>query len=158
MSNGALGKNETHRTSAANTLNRLLDVFPPSQQSQIRSMTSESLRGILCQQLLPRSDGKGLALACELYINTPAGANIIREGALHHLRGVMQTGVSEGMKSMDQSVSELFEENVITEEIALENIRSREILKRVQRTKREQDDADTGDDKPEGKTKKGWFR
>ena len=147
-----------HTRSAANTLNRLLDVFPPSQQPQIRSMTAESLRGIVCQQLLPRSDGKGLALASELYINTPAGANIIREGALHHLQGVMQTGVSEGMKSMDQSVCDLFEHDVITEQLALENLRSREILKRVQRPKLKDAKGETDANTPQNKAKKGWFR
>jgi len=149
-----------HTRSAANTLNRVLDVFPPSQQPQIRAMTSESLRGVICQQLLPRDDGKGRVVASELYINTPAGANIIREGALHHLQGVMQTGVSEGMRSMDQSVSALYQQGTISEKTALENIRSREVLKRLQRPTDEGADSDTAAETPQGKgkNKKGWFK
>jgi twitching motility protein PilT len=147
-----------HTGNAANTLNRILGVFPPSQQQQIRAMASESLRGVLCQELLPKRGG-GVTVANELFVNTPAGANIIREGGMHHLAGVMQTGVNEGMRSMDQSIYELFEAGEITEELALSKVKSRELTRRIQNTAQPDDD----DDEPaadigRGKPKKGWFK
>lgn len=147
-----------HTGNAANTLNRILRVFPPSQQQQIKAMTSESLRGVLCQQLLPKKGG-GVTVAGELFINTPAGANIIREGGMHHLDGVMQTGVSDGMRSMDQSLYELFEAGEITEELALSKIKSRELIRRLQKSAQTND----GNDEPaaamgKGNPKKGWFK
>src|SRR5687768_10796627 len=81
-----------HTGSAARTLDRVLDVFPTDQREQIRVMVSESLRGIISQQLVPRQDGKGRALAIEFLVNTPAVANCIREGKTFMLPGVMQTG------------------------------------------------------------------
>ncbi len=147
-----------HTSSAANTLNRLLGVFPPTQQSQIRAMTSESLRGIVCQQLIPRQDGRGVVPAYEIYVNTSAGARIIRDGAIHHLAGVMQTGIGEGMKSMDQCLSELFKRGVIDEDTAAEYMRSKEMLKRA-RANDSATGADTRDTAADPvKSKKGWFR
>ncbi|MCK5803332.1 MAG: PilT/PilU family type 4a pilus ATPase [Lentisphaeria bacterium] len=146
-----------HTGNAANTLNRILGVFPPSQQQQIRAMTSESLRGVLCQQLLPKKGG-GLTVAGELFVNTAAGANIIREGGMHHLPGVMQTGVSEGMRSMDQSLYELFKAGEITEELALSKIKSREFSRRVQQAVQGDDDDGFAGAAGKKKTKKGWFK
>jgi len=84
-------------------LARLLDVFPIEQQSQIRTMVSESLRGIVCQQLIPRKDGNGRMLALEVLVNNPAVGNLIREAKTFMLPGVMQTGKKLGMKMMDDS-------------------------------------------------------
>src|SRR5437867_3193694 len=81
-----------HTGNASRTLDRLLDVFPPDQQEQIRVMVSESLRGILSQQLVPRADGTGRVLALETLTNTPAVANIIREAKTDMLPGIIQTG------------------------------------------------------------------
>ncbi len=147
-----------HTRDAATTMNRLLDVFPPSQQAQIRAMTSESLRGILCQQLLPRADGQGMIVAHELLINTPAVASIIREGRSHHLQGVMQTGGSIGMRSMDQCLYELFENGLIEESIAAANIKSREMTRRLK--KKAESPADTAQKVPQtaSKSKRGWLR
>ena len=107
-----------HTSTAARTLDRLLDVFPIEQQSQIRTMVSESLRGIVCQQLIPRKDGHGRCLALEVLVNTPAIGNLIREAKTFMLPGVMQTGKKLGMKLMDDSLQELLDQGVISGEEA----------------------------------------
>lgn len=81
-----------HTSNAARTLDRLLDVFPTDQRDQIRIMVSESLRGIVSQQLIPRADGSGRALAIEILTNTPAVGNVIREAKTFMLPGIIQTG------------------------------------------------------------------
>ncbi|OGV63954.1 MAG: hypothetical protein A3K19_00315 [Lentisphaerae bacterium RIFOXYB12_FULL_65_16] len=124
-----------HTRDVPATMNRLLDVFPPSQQQQIRAMTAESLRGIVCQQLLPRQDGQGRVLVNEFYVNTAAGAKIIREGRTHLLPGVIQTGVQQGMQSMDQSVIDLWEKGILADVVAVANIKSREAIRQVQARK-----------------------
>ena len=96
-----------HTTSAARTIDRVLDVFSPEEQGQIRSMISESIRGIICQQLIPRKDGNGRALALEILFNTPAVANLIRERKLHQLPSAMQTGRKLGMLLLDDSLMNL---------------------------------------------------
>lgn len=110
-----------HTRDAKSTLNRILDVFPPSQQSQIRAMTSGSLRGIICQRQLPGADGT-TALACEMLINTNAVANIIRDGKETGLEDAMQSGKRFGMQTMNDSVKGLLEAGKITPEVAAENI------------------------------------
>ena len=107
-----------HTSTAARTLDRLLDVFPIDQQAQIRTMVSESLRGIICQQLIPRKDGKGRVLAMEVLVNNPAVGNLIREAKTFMLPGVMQTGKKLGMRLMDDSLKELLDQDLITPEEA----------------------------------------
>ena len=99
-----------HTANAARTLDRVLDVFPVDQREQIRVMVSESLRGIISQQLVPRKDGKGRVLAIEILMNTPAVANIIREAKTFMLPGIIQTGKKLGMKLMDDSLMELYDQ------------------------------------------------
>jgi twitching motility protein PilT len=108
-----------HTSNAARTLDRLLDVFPTDQRDQIRIMVSESLRGIISQQLVPRADGNGRALAIEILMNTPAVGNVIREGKTFMLPGIIQTGKKLGMKLMDDSLLELFQSGLITAEEAV---------------------------------------
>lgn len=108
-----------HTSNAARTLDRLLDVFPTDQRDQIRIMVSESLRGIVSQQLVPRSDGNGRALAVEILMNTPAVGNVIREGKTFMLPGIIQTGKKLGMKLMDDSLAELFQAGTISAEEAV---------------------------------------
>ena len=107
-----------HTGNASRTLDRLLDVFPVDQQEQIRIMVSESLRGIISQQLIPRADGTGRVLALETLTNTPAVANIIREAKTFMLPGVIQTGKKQGMQLMDDAVSALAERGLITRDEA----------------------------------------
>lgn len=102
---------------AATTLNRILDVFPASQQNQIRAMASGSLRGIVCQRLVPSKNGN-LVLVCELMVNTPAVANIIRDGKETGLESAMQTGRKLGMRTLTESLNQLLEAGVISPEVA----------------------------------------
>src|SRR5947208_14078105 len=96
-----------HTGNASRTLDRLLDVFPPDQQDQIRVMVSESLRGIISQQLVPRADGEGRVLALETLTNTAAVANVIREAKTYMLLRIIQTGNKQRMKLMDDSLIDL---------------------------------------------------
>ncbi len=105
-----------HTGNAPRTLDRVLDVFPTDQRDQIRIMVSESLRGILSQQLVPKADGTGRVLALELLVNTPAVSNCIREGKTFMLPGVMQTGKNVGMITMDESLRTLYMQGIISRE------------------------------------------
>ena len=108
-----------HTGNAPRTLDRVLDVFPTDQREQIRIMVSESLRGILSQQLVPCANGQGRVLALELLVNTPAVSNCIREGKTYMLPGVMQTGKNVGMITMDESLRNLYIKGIITKEETL---------------------------------------
>ena len=103
-----------HTSNAARTMQRLLDVFPVEQQAQIRTMVSESLRGVICQQLIPRADGKGRVMAMEIMTNKPAIGNLIREGKNFMLPGQIQIGHKDGMILMDDSLLNLVNQNLIT--------------------------------------------
>jgi twitching motility protein PilT len=107
-----------HTRNASRTLDRLLDVFPVDQQEQIRIMVSESLRGIISQQLVSRTDGKGRVLALETLTNTPAVANVIREAKTYMLPGIIQTGKKQGMLLMSDALSALAERGLISHEEA----------------------------------------
>lgn len=109
-----------HTRDAKSTLNRILDVFPPNQQNQIRAMTAGSLRGIICQRQLASADN-GIVLACELMINTTAIANIIRDGKETGLENAMQSGKKFGMLTMNDSIKALLEQGKISPEVAAEN-------------------------------------
>ncbi len=119
-----------HTSDAATTLNRLLDVFPPSQQTQIRASVAESLRGVVCQRLLPATNG-GLTLACEILISNTAIQNLIREGKAQGLRNTMETGVREGMCLMDNVVFSLWQEKKISAATALSNISNRVLRAKI---------------------------
>jgi twitching motility protein PilT len=107
-----------HTGNASRTLDRLLDVFPVDQQEQIRIMVSESLRGIISQQLVPRADGKGRVLALETLTNTPAVANVIREAKTYMLPGIIQTGKKQGMQLMEDALTQLRAQGLISAEEA----------------------------------------
>ena len=119
-----------HTSDAATTLNRVLDVFPPGQLPQIRASVAESLRGVVCQRLLPDAKG-GLTLACEILINNVAIQNLIREGKSQGLRNTMETGVREGMCLMDNVVFSLWQDRSITAETALANITNRVLRAKI---------------------------
>jgi twitching motility protein PilT len=108
-----------HTGNAPRTLDRILDVFPVDQRGQIRVMVSESLRGIISQQLVPNIKGDGRALALELLVNTPAVAATVRDGKTFMLPGIMQTGKKVGMITMDESLRNLYIKGEISQEEAL---------------------------------------
>ena len=110
-----------HTCDASNTMNRLLDVFPPNQQPQIRAMTAGSLRGIICQRLIPSTDGN-LTIAYEILINNMAVGSIIADGKTFQLKGAMQIGQRSGMCTLDNTLLEKYKIGTIAYETALENM------------------------------------
>ncbi len=108
-----------HTSDCVQTINRIIDVFSAAQQSQIRTQLSFVLLGILSQQLIPKAGGKGRVLASEVLVVNPAIRSMIRESKAHQVYSALQTGQKEGMKTMNQSLSELYHAGVITYEEAL---------------------------------------
>jgi len=109
-----------HTNSAAQTINRIIDVFPAHQQSQVRAQLSLVLEGIMCQSLLPRSSGTGRALALEILIPNPAIRNLIREDKVHQIYSTMQTGQEKyGMQTFNQSLASLYFAKQISLQTAL---------------------------------------
>jgi twitching motility protein PilT len=109
-----------HTNSAAQSINRIIDVFPAHQQSQIRAQLSLVLEGILCQALLPRTGGKGRALAMEILVPSSAIRNLIREDKVHQIYGMMQAGQAKhGMQTFNQSLAALYFRRMITLETAM---------------------------------------
>jgi twitching motility protein PilT len=109
-----------HTNSASSTINRVIDVFPAHQQSQIRAQLSLVLEGILCQALLPRPEGKGRAMAMEILIPNPAIRNLVREDKIHQIYSAMQSGQDKfGMQTLNQSLYGLYQQKQITLETAL---------------------------------------
>lgn len=115
---GHLVLGSLHTSSAARTVDRVLDVFPPREAAQVRAMISESLRGVLSQQLVPRADGNGRVVACEIMFNTLAIGNLIRDSRTFQIRGVLQTQKKAGMQTMDDALKQLVKEGTITKEVA----------------------------------------
>jgi twitching motility protein PilT len=109
-----------HTNSAAQTINRVIDVFPAHQQGQIRTQLSLVLEGIVCQALMPRADGQGRVMSLEVLIPTPAIRNLIRDDKVHQIYSTMQTGQEKfGMQTMNQSLATLYQQRLITLESAL---------------------------------------
>jgi twitching motility protein PilT len=109
-----------HTNSAAQTINRIIDIFPANQQAQIRTQLSLVLEGIVCQALLPRADGKGRVVSLEIMVQTPAIRNLIRDDKIHQIYGSMQTGQEKlGMQTANQSLATLYMKRLITLETAL---------------------------------------
>ncbi len=105
-----------HTGSAARTIDRILDAFPVEERDHIRIMVSESLRGILSQQLIPKKDGSGRVMALEMLVNTAAVANCIREGKTFMIPGLIQTGKAQGMRLLDDALQELYLAGTISAE------------------------------------------
>jgi len=109
-----------HTNSAAQTINRIIDVFPAHQQGQIRTQLSLVLEGIVCQTLLPRVDGKGRVVALEILVPTPAIRNLIRDDKVHQIYSTMQTGQERlGMQTMNQNLVTLYQKRFISLEAAM---------------------------------------
>jgi twitching motility protein PilT len=128
-----------HTNNAAQTVERIIDVFPPHQQEQIKLQLSNTIEAIISQRLLPRkkekalSDGmlRGRVVAVEILVATPAVRNLIREGKVHMIQNVIQTGSQFGMISMDQSLLNLYKNGEITVEDFLYNVTNREEMLRI---------------------------
>ncbi|HEY6210938.1 MAG TPA: type IV pilus twitching motility protein PilT [Vicinamibacterales bacterium] len=109
-----------HTNSAAQTINRIIDIFPSGQQGQIRTQLSLVLEGIVCQSLLPKKDGKGRCCSLEILVPTPAIRNLIRDDKIHQIYGVMQAGQSgSGMQTANQSLASLYQKGLISLDVAM---------------------------------------
>jgi twitching motility protein PilT len=110
-----------HTNTAASTINRIIDVFPSTQQAQIRAQLSLVLEGIMCQSLLPRADGRGRVAALEILVPNPAIRNLIREDKVHQIYSMMQTGQDKyGMQTFNQALASLYHKRMITLETAMQ--------------------------------------
>jgi twitching motility protein PilT len=115
---GTLVYGTLHTNSAAKTIDRIIDVFPTDQQAQVRTLLSESMRGIVAQQLLKKKSGKGRVAVNEILVGSGAVSNIIREGKIEQLTSVLQSGAREGMQSMDDALETLVKADTISGEDA----------------------------------------
>jgi twitching motility protein PilT len=125
-----------HTQDTAQTVDRIVDVFPPAQQHQVRVQLSVALQGIVTQQLLQTADGQGRVCAAEVLVPTPAVRNLIREGKTHQIYSVLQTGATHGMQTMDASLADLVRRQRITRELAEARSSSPEELRRLMGTVR----------------------
>jgi len=105
-----------HTSGAPKTVDRVIDVFPAAQQAQVRAMFSESIQAVITQALFRRKDGKGRVAGFEIMIGTPAVRNLIREGKISQIPSIMQTSRGIGMQTMEASVMELLQKNLVTRE------------------------------------------
>jgi twitching motility protein PilT len=120
-----------HTQDAPQTIDRIIDVFPPHQQQQVRVQLATTLQGIVTQQLLQTADGRSRAVACEVLICTPAVRNLIREGKVHQIYSIMQAGGRFGMQTMDQALANLVKEGKIAQQLAYERSHDPEELNRL---------------------------
>ncbi|MDP9183403.1 MAG: type IV pilus twitching motility protein PilT, partial [Actinomycetota bacterium] len=109
-----------HTQDAAQTIDRVIDVFPPHQQQQVRTQLAGAIQGVVCQQLVRTADGQGRVVATEILIATPAIRNLIREGKTHQIYSAMQAGAKFGMATMDQHLAELVKKGKVSYDTALE--------------------------------------
>jgi len=120
-----------HTQDAPQTVDRIIDVFPPHQQHQIRAQLANALQGIITQTLIPRRDGQGRVVACEVLVPTPGVRNLIREGKNHQIYSAMQTGGKFGMQTMDAALVDLMRRNLISREEAEKRSSNPEELRRL---------------------------
>ncbi len=120
-----------HTQDTAQTIDRIIDVFPAHQQGQVRVQLSVGLQGIMTQQLLPNIDGSGRVVACEVLVPNPAIRNLIREGKTHQIYSVLQTSSAAGMQTMDASLAMLVRQGQITQKLAESRSSTPEELRRL---------------------------
>jgi twitching motility protein PilT len=120
-----------HTQDAPQTIDRIIDVFPPHQQQQVRVQLATTLQGVVTQQLLQTADGRGRCIAVEVLVCTPAVRNLIREGKVHQIYSIMQAGGRFGMQTMDQSLANLVKAGRITQQLAYERSHDPEELNRL---------------------------
>jgi twitching motility protein PilT len=120
-----------HTQDAPQTIDRIIDVFPPHQQQQVRVQLATTLQGVVTQQLIPTADGKGRAVSCEVMVATPAIRNLIREGKVHQIYSSMQAGGRFGMQTMDMSLASHVKSGKISQQMAFERCHDPEELQRL---------------------------
>jgi twitching motility protein PilT len=120
-----------HTQDAPQTVDRVIDVFPPHQQHQVRAQLANALQGIITQTLIPRRDGKGRIVACEILVPTPGVRNLIREGKNHQIYSAMQTGGKFGMQTLDAALVDLVRRGLISQQEAEKRSTSPDDLRRL---------------------------
>ncbi len=120
-----------HTNDAVQAINRIIDVFPPHQQQQVRTQLSFVLQGVVAQQLIPMASGKGRVPCCEVLVSNPAVKNLIRENKIHQLYSVMQTSTNLGMQTFEQSLADLYKRGLISLEEAMSRTLHPEELSRM---------------------------
>jgi twitching motility protein PilT len=125
---GALVFGTLHTDNAAKTINRIVNVFPFEQRNQVRTLLSDTLTGVIAQQLLTRADGRGMVAAAEILIGIPAISNAIREGKIEQMTSIMETGRRYGMQILDEHLLELVEGCVVTPEAARKKARNKKLF------------------------------
>ena len=120
-----------HTQDAPQTIDRVIDVFPPYQQHQVRTQLANTLQGVVTQTLIPRRDGEGRVVACEILVPTPGVRNLIREGKNHQIYSAMQTGSKFGMQTMDAALAELVRKDEISHEEAEKRSSNPDELRRL---------------------------
>ena len=116
---GHLVLSTLHTNGAAKTIDRVVDVFPPHQQQQVKVQLASVIQAVISQQLLPKGDGKGRVAALEIMVATPAIRNLIREGKNYQIDTAIQTGAALRMQTMDSALTNLYKRGIITKEVAL---------------------------------------
>ncbi len=120
-----------HTSDCVQTINRVVDIFPAHQQQQIRTQLSFTLQGVFCQQLVPRKDGRGRMLAAEIMVANSAVRSLIRDNKEHQIYSVIQTGGKLGMRTMNQSLFDLYKKGIIASEEAFARTTDADDLKRI---------------------------
>jgi len=120
-----------HTPDAPQTIERIIDVFPPHQQQQVKLQLADCLQGVVSQLLLPDASGHGRVLATEIMIGTPGIRNLIREEEIEQIPTLLQTGGGFGMKTMDKSLKELFQSGKITLDVAMSKAKNIEEFQRL---------------------------
>lgn len=128
---GHLVLSTLHTIGAAKTIDRIIDVFPPHQQEQIKIQLSAVLQGIISQQLIPKADGKGRIAAMEIMVMNSAIQNLIREGKTHQIQSSIQTGMKYGMKTMDMNLVELYKQGLVSYEDIITASIDKDIINRM---------------------------
>ncbi|MBU0709672.1 MAG: type IV pilus twitching motility protein PilT [Candidatus Omnitrophica bacterium] len=120
-----------HTPDAPQTVERIIDVFPPHQQQQVKLQLADSLQGVVSQLLLPHASGKGRVLATEIMVATPGIRNLIREQEIEQIPTLMQTGSKYGMKTMDKCLKELTQKGIVTLDTAMSKVKNMEEFKQL---------------------------
>ena len=120
-----------HTPDAPQTVQRIIDVFPPHQQQQVRLQLADSLQGVISQLLLPKASGIGRVLATEVMVGTPAIRNLIREYEIEQIPTLMQTGSQYGMHTMDKCLKELYQQKLISLDVAMSKVKNIEEFKQL---------------------------
>jgi len=120
-----------HTPDAPQTVERIIDVFPPYQQQQVKLQLSDCLQAVVSQLLLPSATGRGRVLATEIMVGTSGIRNLIREAEIEQIPTLMQTGAQYGMRTMDKSLKELIQRGMITLDVALSKVKNPEEFRQL---------------------------